>query len=60
MFEKENIKNIHLSIHPLGEIKISVPNKMEGDEIKSFVLLKLEWIKEIVKNYITRTETQEN
>ena len=53
--KKKNIKNIHLSIHPpFGKIKISAPNKMEDDRIKSFVLYKLDWIKKNRKKLISQ------
>jgi predicted metal-dependent hydrolase len=50
--EKKNIKNIHLSVYPpLGAVRISVPNRIEDDEIRMFALRKLGWIKKQQKKF---------
>ena len=43
---KKDIKNIHLSVHPPnGAVRISVPSKMNNEDIKLFAISKLAWIK---------------
>ncbi|NLM62784.1 MAG: M48 family metallopeptidase [Mollicutes bacterium] len=42
----KKIKNIHLSIHPPdGRVRLAVPEKMNAEAIKLFVISKLSWIK---------------
>ena len=43
---RKKIKNIRLSVHPPdGRVKLSVPEKMNDDDIMIFVSSKLSWIK---------------
>jgi len=43
---KKNIKNVHLSVYPPnGRVKVSAPNSMKMDTLRSFVISKLGWIK---------------
>lgn len=42
---KKNIKNIRLSVHPPnGRVRLSVPHRMNDEEIKNFLISKLSWI----------------
>ncbi len=42
----KKIKNIHLSVHPPdGRVRLAVPEKMNAEAIKLFVISKLSWIK---------------
>lgn len=43
---KKNIKNLNLSVHPpYGDVRLSVPKKMDDEAVKSFAISKLDWIK---------------
>lgn len=43
---KKNIKNLNLSVNPpYGDVRLSVPNKMNDEAVKCFALSKLDWIK---------------
>ncbi len=43
---KKNIKNIHLSVHPPnGRVRLAVPEKMDREAIRIFLVSKLSWIK---------------
>ena len=43
---RKKIKNIHLSIHPPeGRIRVAVPEKIEDEAVRLFVISKLSWIK---------------
>ncbi len=43
---KKNIKNLNLSVHPpYGDVRLSVPKKMNDEEVKCFAMSKLDWIK---------------
>ena len=43
---KKDIKNIHLSVYPpTGRVRISAPNRMKTETIRSFALSKIPWIK---------------
>lgn len=43
---KKNIKNLNLSVHPPnGEVRLSAPKRMTDEEIKSFIISKLTWIR---------------
>lgn len=49
---KKNIKNINLSVHPPdGRVRLSVPNRMNDDEIRRFAISKLGWIKKQRKKF---------
>jgi len=42
----KKIKNIHLSVHPPdGRVRLAVPEKLNAEAIKLFVISKLSWIK---------------
>lgn len=42
---KKKIKNINLSVHPPdGRVRLSVPDRMNSEDIRIFVLSKLSWI----------------
>lgn len=43
---QKKIKNIHLSVYPNGQVKISAPLHMNQDTIRSFLISKLGWIKQ--------------
>lgn len=43
---KKNIKNLNLSVNPpYGDVRLSVPNKMNDEAVKCFAISKLDWIK---------------
>ncbi|WP_019227160.1 M48 family metallopeptidase [Sedimentibacter sp. B4] len=43
---KKNIKNLNLSVNPpYGDVRLSVPKKMNDEAVKCFALSKLDWIK---------------
>ncbi len=43
---KKKIKNLHLSVHPPdGWVRITVPDMMNDEAIRSFAISKLSWIK---------------
>lgn len=43
---QKKIKNIHLSVYPNGQVKISAPLHMNQETLRSFLISKLGWIKE--------------
>ena len=43
---RKKIKNLHLYVlHPMGDLKVTAPFKMDNEVIKHFVLSKTEWIR---------------
>ena len=43
----KDIKNLHLSVYPpTGRVRISAPNRMNLESIRSFAISKLGWIKQ--------------
>lgn len=43
---KKNIKNLNLSVHPpYGDVRLSVPKKMDDDAVKCFAMSRIDWIK---------------
>lgn len=43
---KKNIKNLNLSVNPpYGDVRLSVPKKMNDEAVKCFAISKLDWIK---------------
>ena len=58
---KKNIKNINLSVHPpYGDVRMSVPDRMEDESIKSYVKSKLSWIKKQRLKYKVQEKTISN
>jgi predicted metal-dependent hydrolase len=56
--EKKKIKNMYLKIlPPNGRIHISAPINMNNDRIQSFVMEKLEWIREKQKKQQTKNNS---
>ena len=50
---KKNIKNLHLSVNPPdAKVKLSSPMRLKKNELKFFILSRLNWIKE-KRNKIT-------
>lgn len=44
---QKKIKNIHLRVYPpSGEVRLSVPKRMTLSEIKTFIILRLSWIRD--------------
>ena len=48
---QKKIKNIHLSVYPSGEVKLSAPLHMNQDTIRVFLISKLSWIKQKQKKF---------
>ena len=48
---QKNIKNIHLSVNPDGNVRVSAPIESKIDSIRSFALSRLSWIKQQQKKY---------
>ena len=43
---KKDIKNVHLTVHPPeGQVRITVPKRMQLDTIRLYVISKLQWIR---------------
>ena len=42
----KNIKNIHLSVYPNGQVKISAPLHINQETLRTFLISKLAWIKQ--------------
>lgn len=43
---KKNVKNLNLSVRPAnGEVRLSAPKRMTEEEIKSFIVSKITWIR---------------
>lgn len=42
----KKIKNIHLSVYPNGQVKLSAPLYMNQETLRSFLISKLDWIKQ--------------
>ena len=42
----KKIKNIHLSVYPHGEVKVSAPLHMNQETVRAFLISKLSWIKQ--------------
>ena len=42
----KKIKNIHLSVYPNGQVKVSAPLRMNQETIRVFLISKLAWIKQ--------------
>lgn len=42
----KKIKNIHLSVYPNGQVKLSAPLHMNQETLRSFLISKLDWIKQ--------------
>ena len=42
----KKIKNIHLSVYPNGQVKISAPLHMNQETLRTFLIAKLGWIKQ--------------
>ncbi len=41
-----DIKNVHLSVHPpTGRVRISAPSRMSPDNLRSFAISQLDWIR---------------
>ena len=58
---KKNIKNINLSVHPpYGDVRMSVPDRMEDESIKSYAKSKLSWIKKQRLKYKVQEKTISN
>ena len=43
---QKKIKNIHLSVYPNGQVKISAPLHMNQETLRTFLISKLGWIKQ--------------
>lgn len=44
--DRKDIKNLHLSVHPPeGHIRVATPLNVDDDEVRSYVISKLGWIK---------------
>ena len=43
---QKQIKNIHLSVYPNGQVKISAPLHMNQETLRTFLISKLGWIKQ--------------
>lgn len=51
-FYRKNIKNVHLSVHPpAGRVRLAVPEDMNEEAIRLFVISKLAWIKKQRKQF---------
>ncbi len=48
---QKKIKNIHLSVYPNGQVKLSAPLHMNQDTIRVFLISKLSWIKQKQKKF---------
>lgn len=48
---QKKIKNIHLSVYPSGQVKLSAPVHMNPDTIRVFLISKLSWIKQKQKKF---------
>lgn len=49
---KKNIKNLHLNVlPPLGKVRVSVPDKIDDDAVRVFVVSKLPWIKKQIRKF---------
>ncbi len=59
--KKKNIKNMYLSVlPPMGNVRISAPLHASDEDIKSFALTKIDWIKKKVAKYENQTRQSEN
>lgn len=57
---KKNIKNINLSVHPpFGDVRISAPERMNDESLKSFVNSRIAWIRKQRGKYMTREGSSE-
>lgn len=51
-FYRKDIKNVHLSVHPpAGRVRLAVPEDMDEEAIRLFVISKLAWIKKQRKQF---------
>lgn len=52
---RKKIKNLHLTIcPPAGRIRISAPIKMNEDDLRRFIISKLEWIRKHKSKFVAR------
>lgn len=57
---KKNMKSIRLSVYPpYGKVKISAPLKMKDEDIRSFIVLKLAWIRKQQGKFLASGESLE-
>jgi len=57
---KKNIKGIYLSVHPpYGKVKLSVPLKMNDEDIKAFIISKLPWIMRQKERFVAQGKLPE-
>lgn len=58
---KKKIKNIHLSVHPPdGRVKLSVPEQMNDEDVRTFVISKLPWLNKQRKKFSLQKSQTEN
>ncbi|GAB2481314.1 SprT family zinc-dependent metalloprotease [Alkalibacterium psychrotolerans] len=51
-FYRKDIKNVHLSVHPpAGRVRLAVPEDMDEEAIRLFVISKIAWIKKQRKQF---------
>ena len=44
--DRKDIKNLHLSVHPPeGHVRVAAPQDVDDDEVRTYVISKLGWIK---------------
>lgn len=58
--EKKDIKNIHLGVYPPeGRVRVAVPLSMDNDEIRIYLISKIDWIKKQQTSFLAQErETQ--
>lgn len=57
---KKNIKNLYLAvIPPEGRARVSAPKKMRDEDIKIFIIKKLDWIRQKQEKYINKSKLYE-
>ena len=57
---RKNIKNIYLSVYPPdGRVRLAVPEKMNDEAIRIFIVSKLAWITKQRKKFITQERQTE-
>jgi hypothetical protein len=60
--QRKNIKNLHLTVcPPLGQVRVSAPNRMQLDIIHNFVVSKIKWIhrqQQKLQNYATEIQKE--
>lgn len=57
---RKDIKNLHLNVlPPTGKVRVSVPNKIDDDAVRLFVVSKMPWIRKQIKSFQSQErETQ--